>query len=157
VTFCLSKGLGCPVGSIVAGERDFIERARRWRQAVGGGMRQAGVFAAAGLVAFDSMIDRLAEDHRNARRLGDLLREAGLRLISEVATNMVFAEVPATLMEADAYVAALAERGLRVNPPKGSRIRFVTHADVSAADIEEAGQRLLAAARTNVRQPQSAQ
>ncbi|HSY86597.1 MAG TPA: GntG family PLP-dependent aldolase [Verrucomicrobiae bacterium] len=157
VTFCLSKGLGCPVGSIVAGERDFIERARRWRQAIGGGMRQAGVFAAAGLVAFDTMIDRLADDHRNARRLGDFVREAGLRLVGEVATNMVFAEVPTTLMDADAFVAALGVRGLRVNPPKGNRIRFVTHADVSAADIEEAGQRLLAAARSNVRQRQSAQ
>ena len=157
VTFCLSKGLGCPVGSIVAGERDFIERARRWRQAIGGGMRQAGVFAAAGLVAFDTMIDRLADDHRNARRLGELVREAGLKLDGEVATNMVFAEVPATLMEGDAFVAALALRGLQINPPKGGRIRFVTHADVSAADIEEAGVRLLAAARSNVRQIQSAQ
>jgi threonine aldolase len=157
VTFCLSKGLGCPVGSIVAGDRDFIERARRWRQAIGGGMRQAGVFAAAGLVAFDTMIDRLADDHRNARRLADLVRDAGLRLAGEVETNMVFAEVPETLMDAGAFVAALGERGLQVNPPKGRRIRFVTHADVSAADIEEAGPRLLAAARSNVRELQSAQ
>jgi threonine aldolase len=157
VTFCLSKGLGCPVGSIVAGDRDFVARARQWRQAIGGGMRQAGVFAAAGLVAFDTMIDRLAEDHRNARRLAELVREAGLELVAEVETNMVFARVPETLMEAGAYVAALGERGLQINPPKGGRIRFVTHADVSTADIEEAGSRLLAAARSNVRELQSAQ
>jgi threonine aldolase len=150
VTFCLSKGLGCPVGSIVAGDAELVARARRWRQLIGGGMRQAGVFAAAGLVALDEMIDRLQVDHDNARRLAGFVAEAGLRLDAEVETNMVFAEVPAELMAADAFVAALARHGVRINPPRGRRIRFVTHADLSAADIEAAGQRILAAAAGSV-------
>jgi len=157
VTFCLSKGLGCPVGSIVAGDADFVARARRWRQVIGGGMRQAGVFAAAGLVAFDTMIDRLADDHRNASRLAVFVRDAGLRVAGTVETNMVFAEIPETLGDAGAFVAALARHGLLLNPPKGRRIRFVTHADVAAADIEEAGRRLIAAAREAAPQRLSAQ
>ncbi|MFO1057438.1 MAG: GntG family PLP-dependent aldolase [Dongiaceae bacterium] len=147
VTFCLSKGLGCPAGSIVAGDREFVARARRWRQTIGGGMRQAGVFAAAGLVGLDQMIDRLAIDHANARRLGELVGEAGLRLDGEVQTNLVFAEVPAGMMEAGALVAELGRRGVRINPPRGRRIRFVTHADVAASDIEQAGRILAAAVR----------
>jgi threonine aldolase len=151
VTFCLSKGLGCPVGSIVAGERDFVERARRWRQVVGGGMRQAGVFAAAGLVGLDEMIDRLQVDHDNARRLAGFVEEAGLQLDAEVQTNMVFAQVPGETMDAGELVAELARRGLRINPPKGRRIRFVTHLDVSASDIEEAGRIILASMRASAR------
>ncbi len=142
VTVCLTKGLGCPVGALVLGGGDFVEEARRWRQAAGGGMRQGGVIAAAGMVALDTMVDRLAEDHANARRLALLLAEAGLILDpppEEVETNILFAEIPADLMDAPRFVEGLAEEGVRVNPPRGRRIRLVTHLDVSAEDIEAAG------------------
>ena len=139
VTFCLTKGLGCPVGSMVAGDADFIEEARHKRQLVGGGMRQAGVWAAAGLVALDVMIERLAEDHEHARRLAELLADAGLPCHPEdVETNMVFFEVPENMMPAPDFVARLAAAGVAINPPKGKRVRFVTHADVDGRDVEEA-------------------
>jgi threonine aldolase len=130
------------VGALVLGTADFVAEARRWRQAAGGGMRQAGVIAAAGIVALDTMVDRLAEDHANARRLALLLAEAGLVLDvspDEVETNIVFVEVPADLMEAGAFVEKLATEGVRVNPPRGRRIRLITHHNISADDIEVAG------------------
>lgn len=142
VTVCLTKGLGCPVGALVLGTRAFIEEARRWRQAAGGGMRQAGVFAATGLLALDTMVDRLAEDHANAKRLALLLAEAGLRLDpppEEVETNILYAEIPAELMDAAAFVEGLAAEGVQVNPPRGRKIRLITHLDVSADDVETAG------------------
>ena len=143
VTVCLTKGLGCPVGAMTLGSRDQVQEARRWRQVAGGGMRQAGVFAAAGLVALDTMVHRLAEDHANARRLAQLLSDAGLDVNpppAEVQTNIVFAEVPAELMDADLFVAGLAEEGISINPPRGRRIRLITHHNISAADIEAAGE-----------------
>jgi threonine aldolase len=142
VTVCLTKGLGCPVGALVVGERDFVERARRVRQAVGGGMRQAGVFAAAGIVALDTMVERLAEDHANARRLAVLLAETGLVLDpppEEVETNILYAEIPESLMDARLFVERLAGEGVQVNPPRKGRIRLITHLDVSAEDVEAAG------------------
>ncbi len=142
VTVCLTKGLACPVGALVIGRADFVEDARAWRQAVGGGMRQAGVIAAAGIVALDTGVDRLAEDHTNARRLATHLAEAGLILdfpAEEVETNIVFAEIPADLMDAEAFVMGLAAEGVQVNPPRDRRIRLLTHHNVSADDIEAAG------------------
>ena len=142
VTVCLTKGLGCPVGALVLGRQDFVADARRWRQAAGGGMRQAGIVAAAGIVALDTMVDRLAVDHENARRLATLLAEAGLVLDhppEKVETNIVFAEIPADLMDAEEFVTGLAAEGVRVNPPKDRRIRLITHHNVSADDIEVAG------------------
>jgi len=140
VTFCLTKGLGCPVGSLVAGTRDFVERARHWRQAVGGGMRQAGSFAAAGLVALRTMVDRLAEDHANARRLATILADLGLPIDpADVETNMVFVEIPGTLGGPARFVEELRRAGVVVNPPRGGRVRFVTYHNISAADIERAG------------------
>jgi threonine aldolase len=142
VTVCLTKGLGCPVGALVLGAEDFVGQARRWRQAAGGGMRQAGVIAAAGMLALNTMVDRLAEDHANARRLATLLAEAGLTLDhppEEVETNIVFAEIPADLMDAQEFTVALAAEGVRVNPPKGRRIRLITHHNIGADDIEAAG------------------
>jgi len=142
VTVCLTKGLGCPVGALVLGSRAFVEQARAWRQAAGGGMRQAGIFAAAGLVALDTMVDRLADDHANAKRLAVLLAEAGLRLDpppEEIETNILFADIPAELMDAGAFVERLAAEGVRVNPPRGRRIRLITHRNVSAEDVEAAG------------------
>jgi threonine aldolase len=140
MTFCLSKGLACPVGSIVLGSRDFIAAARHWRQMVGGGMRQAGVFAAAGLVALDSMIGRLAEDHANAKRLATILADAGLPVDpGEVETNMVFVEFAEGPIDLAQLVSELKERGVHISPPKGRRIRFVTHYGISAGDVEFAG------------------
>jgi threonine aldolase len=139
-TFCLSKGLGCPVGSLVVGTREFVERARHYRQAVGGGMRQAGVFAAAGIVALRTMINRLADDHANARRLATILAELGLPIDPvDVETNMVFVEVPAGLGGAARFVDELRRAGVIVNPPRRGRVRFVTYHEISAADIERAG------------------
>lgn len=142
VTVCLTKGLGCPVGAVCLGSREFVSEARRWRQTAGGGMRQAGVIAAAGMVALDTMVDRLAEDHANARRLAEVLQEAGLKLDcppGEVETNIVFAEIPEALMDAGDFVARWKEEGVLVNPPKDRRIRLITHHDISAGDIEAAG------------------
>lgn len=143
VSFCLTKGLGCPVGAMVVGAQAFIDRARHWRQMVGGGMRQAGIFAAAGLIALDTMIERLAEDHANARRLAEILQECGFRLTFDaVATNMVFVEIPQRIIAPGALVQALKAEGVLVNAPRGRRLRFVTHVDVPAAVILEAGRRI---------------
>jgi threonine aldolase len=114
-------------------------------------MRQAGVVAAAGIVALDTMVDRLAEDHANARRLAVLLAEAGMILDhppEEVETNIVFAEIPVDLMDAEVFVGRLAEEGVSVNPPNNRRIRLIAHHNISADDIEAAGaavRRVLAA------------
>jgi threonine aldolase len=143
VTVCLTKGLGCPVGAITLGSAALIGQARRWRQVAGGGMRQAGIFAAAGIVALDTMVDRLAEDHANAKRLGTLLEEAGLFLdppLAEVETNILFAEVPEERMDAQVFVERLREEGVIVNPPRHRRVRLITHHDVSAQDIEFTGE-----------------
>jgi threonine aldolase len=151
VTFCLSKGLGCPVGSVLVGSRDFIARARRARKLVGGGMRQAGVLAAPGLVALadgpTGMIDRLADDHANARRLGEALADMpGIRSPGgtaqpteghlepdRVVTNFVLFKVDRDRAE---FLAALRARNvLMVEYPHG-QVRAVTHHDVSTADID---------------------
>jgi len=143
VMVCLSKGLCAPVGSVVAGSAPFVAEARRNRKLMGGGMRQAGVLAAAGIVALESMIDRLADDHENARVLGEgLAALPGLYVEMEtVQTNMVYAGTEPG--EADAVVAALAAAGVLINAVGSSRVRFVTHKDVDAEAIEHA----LAAAR----------
>lgn len=137
VSFCLSKGLGCPVGSLLCGTRPMIERARRVRKQFGGGMRQIGLLAAPGIVALETMIDRLAEDHARARRLAEGL--AGLAGITvegdRVQTNMVYfrTERPAAAVAED-----LAVRRVRCLPVGLHRIRLVTHYDVDGEDIEAA-------------------
>ena len=137
VTFCLTKGLCCPAGSLVIGTRDFIAAARRWRQVIGGGMRQAGCFAAAGLVGLDSMVERLAEDHENARRLAAGLASAGIAVErNAVETNMVFANLEESLLDAAAFVNALRCRGILVNPPKAGRARFVTHYGIGRTEVD---------------------
>lgn len=142
-TFCLSKGLSCPVGSVVVGSTDFIWKARRARKLLGGGMRQAGVLAAAGLVALrdgtDGMIDRMAEDHVNARRLADGL--ANLRGIAglepaRVRTNFVFFELTRADLRSK-FLDALEDDGvLMIDYPGGDRIRAVTHYGISETDID---------------------
>ncbi|MFO7173259.1 MAG: low-specificity L-threonine aldolase [Bacillota bacterium] len=140
VMVCLSKGLGAPVGSILAGRRDFIEEARRMRKLLGGGMRQAGVLAAAGIVALTTMVDRLAEDHANARRLAEGIAQIpGLAVdLKTVQTNMVFFDITDSRWDAPRLVAALEAAGVRCNAVGPRRVRWVTHKDVSAADCDRA-------------------
>jgi len=137
VTFCLSKGLGCPVGSVVCGSKEFIGRARRYRKMVGGGMRQAGVLAAAGLYALAHNVERLAGDHANARLLAERLSVIpGLAVdLSRVQTNMVFAEVVKPGLNALAVMAGLFQLGVRVNALSLTSIRAVTHLDVCKDDV----------------------
>jgi threonine aldolase len=139
VMFCLSKGLSAPVGSMLAGSRDFIERARRMRKMLGGGMRQAGVLAAAGLCALDEMVDRLAEDHANARRLAEGLQGlAGVAIdLSRVETNMVFGDCRPPLTAA-AFIDRCREAGVLLDQAAPDRWRMVTHRGVSVEDIDYA-------------------
>ncbi len=132
VSICLSKGLGAPVGSVLCGDATLIAKARRWRKVVGGGMRQAGMLAAAGLHVLDHQVERLAEDHAHAAQLGTALAELGYQ-VEPVQTNMVYLAMG---NEAPALQAFLAERGIRISP--APRLRLVTHLDVSADDIEAA-------------------
>ncbi|MFN8189739.1 MAG: GntG family PLP-dependent aldolase [Nocardioidaceae bacterium] len=129
---CLSKGLGAPIGSLVIGPADAIAEARVWRKRMGGGMRQVGILAAAGLYALDHHIDRLAEDHEHAR----LLAEAGGVDPATVETNIVVLE----RADAPGFVAAAAERGVRVSTVGPTTVRLVTHLDVSRADAHAAAQ-----------------
>jgi threonine aldolase len=153
VTFCLSKGLGCPIGSVVVGGRDFIWRARRARKLVGGGMRQVGVLAAAGLVALrdgpDGMIDRLAEDHANARRLAEAIADlpgiaspggtaqpgAGRLDPERVRTNFVVFRVE---RDRTAFLEAARSRGVLLVEYPHDTVRAVTHHGIEVADIDEA-------------------
>jgi threonine aldolase len=134
VSVCLSKGLGAPIGTVLLGSREIVGRARRCRKILGGGMRQAGVLAAAGLYALEHNIARLAEDHANAERLAaGLARIPGLR-VELPQTNMVFVHAPPD--RAGALVSHLQASGVLALP--GARMRLVTHLDVSAAGIDRA-------------------
>ena len=140
VSFCLSKGLSAPVGSLICGSREFMDRARKWRKMVGGGMRQAGVLAAAGMVALETMIDRLADDNAHARRLA-----SGLAQISKLSidpqdfqTNIVFVGVDPSLGPMQEYVASLSQQGVKVSYPGGRLFRMVTHRHISADDVDTA-------------------
>jgi threonine aldolase len=129
VSVCLSKGLGAPVGSVLCGSTELIGKARRLRKMVGGGMRQAGVLAAAGLYALEHQVERLAEDHANAERLASGLRELGYQ-VEPVQTNMGYAQLGD---RAGALKAFCAERGIKLTA--APRLRMVTHMDISAEDI----------------------
>ena len=141
IMFCLSKGLAAPVGSLLAGDATFMEKARRYRKALGGGMRQAGVLAAAGLVALE-MIPRLEEDHQHARWLGEQLsslRNARVEL-DRVQTNMVYLELTDLEPGVEEILEELKKRGVLAGA-KGSRfLRLVTHQDLSTHQIEQAGE-----------------
>ncbi len=147
VTFCLSKGLAAPVGSLVCGTSEFVARARKVRKMLGGGMRQAGVIAAAGIVALETMVDRLAEDHEHARRLAEGLAELpGVRIDpAAVQTNIVFFDVD----DAGAFRRRLREEGvLATGGP--TRMRLVTHYGITRANIGEALGRIRHAAAAPV-------
>lgn len=137
VTFCLSKGLGAPVGSVVAGTRAFIDRARRARKMFGGGTRQAGILAAAGLIALESMVDRLREDHENARVLAEgLAALPGIQIeLDLVQTNIVIFHVERKDVDAPGLIVKLGERGIKAFAVSPDRIRMVTHKDVDRAGI----------------------
>jgi threonine aldolase len=140
VSFCLSKALSCPVGSVLCGSNDFIGEALRWRKMVGGGMRQAGILAAAGLVALDTMVDRLADDHANARRLAQGLANIdGLTVDPDsIYTNIVIFDVDQSVGAAADLIAGLREQEVLVSSPGPHSIRMVTHREVDSADIDEA-------------------
>ncbi len=146
VSFCLSKGLGCPVGSLLSGTRDFIDEARRNRKMLGGGMRQAGVLAAAGLYALEHNVHRLAEDHDNAQALSEGLRKAGPFAPNRPQTNIVMVDTPAG--SAPVWQGRLSEAGVLVTMVNPSRLRMVTHIDVPGAAIAEALTRIERCAAT---------
>lgn len=137
VSFCLSKALAAPVGSVVCGNGQFIGEARRARKALGGGMRQAGVLAAAGIVALEEMVARLAEDHTNARRLAEGLSDiAGIRTLpSAVRTNMVYVDIEREGLSSQLLVEKLRSQGVLLLPTAPRRMRAVTHYHLTAADI----------------------
>lgn len=139
VSLCLSKGLAAPAGSILAGDARTVAHARRLRKMIGGGWRQAGILAAAGLHALDHNVLRLRDDHARARRLADGITGCPeLALECEPEINIVYFRLRDRQGRTAAFVDALLERGLRVHEPQPSRIRAVTHADVDDADIEAA-------------------
>ena len=136
VTLCLSKGLGAPGGAILTGSVDFMHEAIRWRKIFGGAMRQAGVLAAGGLYGLRHNVERLADDHRNAARLAESLAQIpGVRLDPAPETNLVFVDVSGLHMSGEEAQTRLLAAGVRCSGG-GSRLRFVTHLDVSATDIE---------------------
>jgi threonine aldolase len=139
VSVCFSKGLGAPVGSALAGSREFVEEARFNRKRFGGAMRQAGIVAAGALYALEHNVDRLVEDHEKAEALAAYLADAGMRLIHPVQTNILIAEVGFLGLTAAGVVAALAEHGVLCGMAAADRVRFVTHLDVSMQAVRRAG------------------
>ncbi len=140
VQFCLSKSLAAPFGSMVCGTKPFIERVKRYRKLLGGGLRQAGIMASAGIVALETMVDRLAEDHRRASLLAEQLRAIpGVRLDPPVVeTNMVFFRVDRHDWPASDFLSALAQRGVRMGTLRPGVVRAVVHYLISDADVESA-------------------
>ncbi|MEE9202964.1 MAG: low-specificity L-threonine aldolase [Dehalococcoidia bacterium] len=148
VSFCLSKGLSAPVGSLLCGGQGFVDSARKWRKMLGGGMRQAGVIAAAGMVALQQMVSRLAEDHSTAQHLArGLGRIPGITIHPEdVQTNIVMFQPPATV-SAPEFIQQMGARGVRFTYPGGRKVRAVTHRMVGTEDIDEALDRIGACVR----------
>jgi len=138
--FCLSKGLSCPIGSIVVGSKEFIEKARRTRKVLGGGMRQAGVIAAPGIVALEKMVDRLKEDHENAKFLAEkMVKLNGIKLKMEnVQTNMVSFELDPAVTNDELFLNGLKENGVLALAQSKNKIRFVTHYGIRREQVEKA-------------------
>ncbi|MBS7638896.1 MAG: low-specificity L-threonine aldolase [Candidatus Bathyarchaeia archaeon] len=138
--FCLSKGLSCPIGSVIVGDSEFIERARKIRKMLGGGMRQAGIIAAPGIIALEKMIDRLEEDHRNARLLAEgVARIDGLYVdLRRVQTNIVLVDVSGLGVDSGTFIANLREHGLLASNHSRTIVRFVTHRGIEREHIERA-------------------
>ena len=140
VCFCVSKGLSAPVGSVLCGSKEFIERARGFRRMVGGNMRQAGPIAAAGIVALENMVERLPEDHRTAQRLAAGLHKIDASIVDPalVETNLVRASVRASGRKAAEWSDELKKRGVRVSPCATWDLRFVTHRHIGDAEVDQA-------------------
>jgi threonine aldolase len=140
----LSKGLGCPIGGVLAGSKAFINEAWRWKHRLGGAMRQSGIIAAAGLYALDHNMEKLAEDHANARRLGEHIAAVpGLALYTPtIESNIVFFDPSGAGLTSKQVHDALLERGVRMGLTYGNMIRAVTHLDVSRDDIDKVGKAL---------------
>jgi threonine aldolase len=138
--FCLSKGLSCPIGSLVVGTEEHIQKARRARKILGGGMRQAGIIAAPGIIALEKMIDRLEDDHRNARLLAEgLAKIEGIKVdMKTVQTNMVMFDVDGLGVRADVFMKKLKEHSVLAGSISKTRIRMVTHRGIEKEDIEKA-------------------
>ncbi|MFG6495179.1 low-specificity L-threonine aldolase [Fictibacillus sp. UD] len=137
VQICLSKGLGSPVGSLLAGKKEVIQKARKWRKRLGGGMRQAGFLAASGIISITEMVDRLAEDHEKALKLADAIEEMDkLTLVNRPDTNIVIVNIEKTLQTNEEFLSNLKKEGLLAISFGEGQIRFTTHYDVSAEDIE---------------------
>jgi threonine aldolase len=135
ISICLSKGLGAPVGSVLLGSEAFIKKARRWRKVMGGGMRQAGYLAAAGIYALDHHIERLTEDHKNALLLSEVLAKKDFVLsILPVETNIVIATIGGTY-NAASLTLALKEKGILAIAFTPTQVRFVFHLDITASDL----------------------
>jgi threonine aldolase len=150
VTMCFSKGLGSPFGAILAGELDFIARARRFRKWFGGGLHQSGYMAAAALYAMTNNVDMLFEDHSNAALLGELLAEDRLMRVKKVETNMVMFDVTSLGISAEAFVSLAAEEGVLLMVWRGNEVRAVTSSLVSRRDIYAAGKKLLQIAKSSL-------
>jgi threonine aldolase len=140
VNVCLSKGLAAPVGSVICGSREFIGQARRIRKMLGGGMRQAGIIAAAGIVALEEMVDRLAQDHIHARRLAEgIAGIPGLRTEpGRVQTNILYVDLVDRRFSDDQFMALLEKKGVRLSHPGPARFRMLTHYGIGAAEIDGA-------------------
>lgn len=137
--FCLSKSLCCPVGSIVVGSTEFIEKARKLRKVLGGGMRQAGIIAAPGIVALEKMIDRLEEDHKNARRLAEgIARIEGIKIdLGTIKTNMVYFDICELGLPDDMFLLKLREKGVLALTIAKDKVRMVTHRGIEKDQVEK--------------------
>ncbi|UCD45956.1 MAG: low-specificity L-threonine aldolase [Candidatus Bathyarchaeota archaeon] len=135
VQFCLSKGLAAPVGSVVVGSEELVKKARKHRKMLGGGMRQAGIIAAPGIVALTKMVDRLADDHVNAALLADGLKELGIKILNPVKTNMVYIDLSSVGWNGVDWGEACAKLGWK-SRGYGSRVRLCTHYGIEREDIE---------------------
>ncbi len=136
----LSKGLGCPVGAVLAGTKDFIAEAWQWKQRLGGAMRQSGVIAAAGIYALENHVQRMAEDHENARLLAERIANLPGIVPETVETNMVFFDLTGSGMTAAEVHERLLERGVRIGENDRYRMRAVTHLDVTREEVEQAAE-----------------
>ena len=137
ISICLSKGLGSPVGSLLLGSKDFVYKARRVRKAFGGGMRQAGYIAAAGLYALQNNIDRLQVDHQHAKQIGEVLKNSeSVENVEPIETNIILFDLKESIKVAD-YLAGLEQKGVLALGIGGQRIRFVTHLDVTKEMVEK--------------------
>ena len=135
IQICLSKGLSAPIGSIVVGSQDLMDRARKHRKMLGGGMRQAGIIAAPGIISLTKMVDRLADDHRNAKLLAEGLSELGIKINNDVQTNMVYIDLTSIGWDKDKWIKTCSELGWKARGG-GSNTRLVTHYGIEEEDIK---------------------